>query len=98
MAIKVFLEIEIKPEILDETLQTFTQMLPDTRAFDGCLGIEVLQDRENPNYIILDEKWETQEQQQKYMKWREENGFTEQISALLSAPPIFKYFDIEGSY
>jgi len=55
MAIKVFLQFETKPEVLDETLKIFGQVLPDTRTFDGCLGIEVLQDCENPNHITLDE-------------------------------------------
>jgi quinol monooxygenase YgiN len=98
MAIKVFLEIEIKPELLDESLKTLNQALPDTRAFDGCLGIEVLQDSENPNHIILDELWESQEKQQKYLKWREETGFTEKMMAVLSAPLVIKFFNIRGTY
>ena len=98
MAIKVFLQFEIKPEFLDETLKTFDKALPDTRAFDGCLGIEVLQDSENPNQITLDELWESQEHQQKYMKWREETGFIEKMMPVLDGPLVIKYFNIQGTF
>ena len=98
MAIKVFIQFEVKHELLDVTLKSFEEALPETMAFDGCLGIEVLQDSENPNQITFDELWESQDHQLKYFKWREETGFTEKMMAVITGPPVIKYFNILGSY
>ena len=45
MAITAFLELRVKPEALDQGLHAeLHAILSDTRAFEGCLGVEVLTD------------------------------------------------------
>jgi quinol monooxygenase YgiN len=41
MSIVVLLEIQVKPEALDEMKAFIKKILPDTRAYDGCQGLDV---------------------------------------------------------
>lgn len=62
MAITALLELRVKPETLDQGLHAgLSAILNDTRAFDGCLGVDVLIDTEDPTHIIAVERWESEE-------------------------------------
>ena len=53
MSITVTLTFSIKPERADEFKALMESLLPDTRAYDGCLRVDVYQDQDNPGNIIL---------------------------------------------
>lgn len=62
-------------------------VLGDTRAFDGCELVETYTDADNPDTVILWEKWADRPSQEKYMQWRVENGMMEAIGPFLTGPP-----------
>jgi Antibiotic biosynthesis monooxygenase len=45
-------------------------VLVATRAFPGCLGVDVLVDTEDEAHLPLIEKWESIEHDQAYRDWR----------------------------
>jgi quinol monooxygenase YgiN len=61
--------------------------LGDTRAFKGCISVEVFTDAENPDTIVLIEKWEKKEDQAAYMAWRIETGMMEAIAPIMATEP-----------
>lgn len=61
--------------------------LEDTRAFEGCELIEIYTDGDDPDRILLFEKWATRENHGAYMKWRGENGMAEMIGPFMSGMP-----------
>ena len=69
------------------------ELLPDTRAYDGCLSVDVYQDQDNPGYICLVEDWESKVHQQRYQAWRDESGIAEVVGPFLAGEPRFNYFD-----
>ena len=93
MAVTVLLEIQAKPEHVDEIKSTFKEILPDTRAYEGCLGVDVISNQDESTNIVLVEKWETRQHYEKYLGWRQETGFVDRLVALLSAPPSIRYYD-----
>ncbi|MBT6265448.1 MAG: antibiotic biosynthesis monooxygenase [Halieaceae bacterium] len=60
----------------------FRAVLGDTRAYDGCVKVDVYEDEGN-NTITLVEEWESLAHQQKYLGWRIETGIQEATKDIL---------------
>ena len=93
MSLFVVIDTQVKPEALEQVKAALKAALPDTRAFDGCQGVDCYENTEDPNNLIIIDQWETPQHYEKYMAWRNETGFTEQMTAALSAPPSFRHFE-----
>ena len=93
MSVTVLLELNVKPEHVEGIKQTFKAILPDTRAYDGCLGVEVTQNQDDANNIILVERWETRQHYEKYLAWRQETGVLDELGKVVASAPSIRYFD-----
>ena len=87
MASTAILEIRIKPDAVDEGLEVVHRILGETRAFDGCLGVTVIQDNADPAHLIAIEEWESLEKDAAYRAWRAGDGAMPDLAALLAGPP-----------
>ncbi|MFC5932158.1 antibiotic biosynthesis monooxygenase [Cryobacterium melibiosiphilum] len=88
MALTVLLDLRLKPEAVLGAPAMLRDILTGTRAFEGCLGVDVLLDCEDPAHIILLERWASAEADAAYRKWRGGAGATELSSVLASAPHV----------
>ena len=94
MAITVLLEMRVKPETLDQGLHDeLHAILSDTRAFEGCLGVEVLIDNTDPTHIVAVERWESEAHDAAYRAWRAGEGQSN-LASLLAAPPVLTNFTL----
>jgi quinol monooxygenase YgiN len=94
MAITAFLELRVKPEALDQGLHAELQrILSDTRAFEGCLGVDVLIDTSDPTHIVAVERWVSEERDAAYRAWRAGDGQTN-LASFLAAPPVLTKFSV----
>jgi|TARA_Y100000588_G_C13547632_1_gene624760 quinol monooxygenase YgiN len=75
---------------LVEALKT---ALVDTRAFDGCESIEVYVDADQPDTVILWEKFATRAHHEAYLAWRVETGLLDMLAPILAGDPKFTYLD-----
>ena len=91
MPITVLLDLQLKPEGLDGAYAEIHTILIDTRAFDGCLGVEVLVAADDPAHVILVERWASAEQDAVYRAWRAGDGATN-LGTLLAAAPTISSF------
>ena len=92
MAMTAFLELRVKPEALDQGLHAeLHAILSDTRAFDGCLGVEVLIDAADPTHVVVVERWASEERDAAYRAWRAGDGRTN-LAAFLASPPVLTKF------
>jgi quinol monooxygenase YgiN len=79
-----------------EALKVFLEKnLKNVRAFQGCLDVKVFFDTENSE-MLLEEKWESIEHHQKYLKFIEANGVLGELASFLKGPPDIKYFEKEA--
>lgn len=83
MSTTFILELQVRPDAVDDALKLFTDILDDTRAFDGCEGIEVLQDADDPSTIVLIERWASREHHARYNDWRKERGDMAPLAAAI---------------
>ncbi len=93
MSVNVVLDLQVKPENRDELINTLEAILPDTRAYQGCQNIKVTSNQDEPNNIVILEKWDNRSDHESYMNWRAERGDLEKLGALLSEPPAVRYLD-----
>src|SRR5262249_11466621 len=72
MSVVVVLEIRVNPEALDEMKAFRKKNLPDTRASDGCQGIDIYGNVDDTGNLVLYERWDSRHHDEKYRAWRTE--------------------------
>jgi quinol monooxygenase YgiN len=89
VAIKVLLELQLKAEPLQASYDGIHETLVDTRAFAGCIGVEVLINRADPAQVVLVETWESFEDHDAYTAWRATpEGAPKALVAALAGRPV----------
>jgi quinol monooxygenase YgiN len=89
MSHTVLLEINCKEGMGASFLPALLAALPDTRAYDGAGDIEAYVDSDNPDRIMVWEKWATRENQESYLNWRIETGMMDAFADVVAEPPRF---------
>ena len=69
------------------------QGLVATRAFEGCESIETHTDADNPDTIVLWEKFATRANHEAYLAWRIEPGMIDMLGSILASDLQVTYLD-----
>ncbi len=91
MSHTVMLEINVKPGLGAAVFPGIVASLVDTRAYAGAELIEAYIDADNPDCIMVWEKWESRSHQEAYLNWRVETGMVEALADVVAAPPRFTH-------
>ena len=94
MSIIVLFNMSAKEESLEEIKKYFKEILPDTRSFEGCQGVQMYENTESPTKLIIHSKWASEEAQKKYGAWRMETGVIDKLTSMLSEPLSIQLYDI----
>ena len=73
MSVVVVIDLIVRDGHLEPLIEQLHKILPDTKAYDGCLFLKMAV-YEGKNVVALYEEWETKEHQKAYAAWRTENG------------------------
>ena len=90
---QVILEFNAKPDCVEKVREWLKNALPDTRSFDGCVTLHVIQNQEDPTGIAIIEQWDSRQQYERYLAWRGERGDLEVFTAMMAGPPNIRFFD-----
>jgi len=93
MSVLVLVEGPVKAEDIPKIKSYMAEILPDTREYDGCQGVEVYFNMEDHGNMILVEYWDSRAHHEKYVGWRTETGVMDKIGSMLSGQPSIRYFD-----
>ena len=74
-------------------VETLKSALVDTRAFDGCESIEVYVDADEPDTVILWEKFATRAHHEAYLAWRVETGLLDMLAPILAEDLKITYLE-----
>ena len=91
MTTLVILEATAKDGTIRELLDLFSRLLPQTRVYGGCQGVDMHLDEDGKTVLLL-EWWDSKAHHQQYLAWREETGALAELAALLDGPPLVRYF------
>jgi len=92
MSVLVLFDVEALAGRAEELIAVFGEVLPDTRAFDGCEGVTVHRDQDAPERLVLVERWASRPHYEAYLRWRTELG-DPRLGALSTAPPALRFLD-----
>ncbi len=92
MTVVALLELTLRPEAIADAPRVLHETLGATRAFPGCLGVEVLRDAGDPARVTVVERWESPDSDGAYRAWRATPAGASQLASLLTGPPtLTKY-------
>ena len=94
MSVIVIINLSAKDESLEELKKYFKEILPDTRSFEGCRGVQLYENKESPTKLTIHAKWISEEAQKKYMAWRMETGALDKLTPMLSGPLSLQFYNI----
>lgn len=92
MSTAAILELEFKPDHLDDARTVVHRVLVETRAFEGCEGVDVFQDPENAARWVLFERWASAQHDSAYRAYRAGPGAITDLGSLLAAAPSLRVF------
>ncbi len=95
MTLIALLELTLRPEAIADAPRVLHETLEATRAFPGCLGVEVLRGAGDPSRIMVVERWESPDSDAAYRAWRATPAGACQLASLLAGPPILTTFTPE---
>ena len=78
----VIVSFPAKVDSLEYLKEAMKAALNDTRTYDGCISVDTYIDKSS-NTVYLIEDWETLDHQAKYLKWRIETGFLNELDPIL---------------
>jgi len=93
VSILVLLELEAKEGKADAVIDVLQRNLGDTRARHGCESATVHQDQDQPNAILLVERWATRADDDAYRAWRAGEGAIAEMGPLIAGARHIRYFD-----
>ncbi len=96
MSVLVLLEMNVKPENVEDIRNFFRDKLHHTRGFDGCNGLTVHRNQDDPNTMVAVEDWDSRQHYEKYLAWRTERGDLEKLGGWLTGEPSIRHFDNLG--
>jgi quinol monooxygenase YgiN len=94
MTVNSLLELTIAPESVDGAVDRINSVLEVTRAFEGCLGVDVIVDVDDPAHIVLLEKWTTLERDDAYRAFRATPGGASNLGEILAGPPTLTRYTL----
>lgn len=93
MSVMVLLEVPVKAEEISNMKFYLAEIFPETRAYDGCQGVDVYFNAENNGNMVPVEHRDSHPHHEKYLGWRTEAGVMDKLGRMLSGPPSIRYLD-----
>ncbi len=94
MAVGVLIEWRFKPDVIGQVPSVVASVLATTRAFEGCIRVDVLIDDDDPTRWLLVELWESLAHDAAYREFRAGAGKVAEIPPMLAVPPVLTRYAV----
>ena len=95
MSVSVLLEGVLKEGLVNEFVEIGKGAYPVTRAYDGCQGINLTLNVDDPKNYVMTEVWDSKEHYEQYLAFRTEDGTVDNITGMSEEGPVIRIFDIK---
>jgi heme oxygenase (mycobilin-producing) len=92
MTVTAVLELALLPASVTDGLSVLRDTLRVTRAFPGCLGVEILLDADDATHVLVIERWTSLDSDAAYRAWRATPDGASQLPTVLASPPRLTKF------
>ncbi|MFT3661437.1 MAG: antibiotic biosynthesis monooxygenase family protein [Gordonia sp. (in: high G+C Gram-positive bacteria)] len=96
MTCQAVLAITAKEGKYDELREWLVKILPDTRGFQGCVSVEFYRNQDDPQDLVILEKWNSRADYEAYLAWRTEEGILGELGEFIDGELTVRYFDPMG--
>lgn len=96
MICQVIVELNLKDGSYEDLRKLLVDALPETRSYDGNIDISCVHDQDDPNRVIIIERFESRQHYESYLAFRMESGTFNALLELLTAEPVFTFADPMG--
>jgi quinol monooxygenase YgiN len=86
------LALEFRPGTLETAQSVMKRVLTETRAFDGCVSIEVYADPDDDHRWIIFERWESSQHDSAYRAYRAGPGAITDLGDVLASAPVLQIY------
>jgi quinol monooxygenase YgiN len=91
--------LRAKPGEGDALMRVTSQLGEETRAAEGAGPFELLRDLDDPDTVIMIERWRDRADHEAYSDWRRRTGAgMAEMQAVLGATPEIWYFETVGEW
>ena len=94
MTVTSLLDLRFATDHLEDGPRALLDILADTRAFDGCLSVQVVMDVTDPAHVIAVERWQSLEHDEAYRAWRAGPGASGLGNYLAGPPALTRFTDV----
>lgn len=91
MTVTSILEITIKPESIADAKRVIDEVLVTTRAFEGCLGCDVIVDVDDPAHYAVIERWESLAHDDAYRAFRATPDGASNLRSVTAGTRLVRY-------
>jgi quinol monooxygenase YgiN len=92
--IRVVALMNVRPEKLEDTLNSFDSLVAATRQEEGCITYELLQNVEDPHDLTFVEEWASAEALQVHFETEHFKAVAARAAELLAAPPDIRRYTV----
>jgi quinol monooxygenase YgiN len=90
----VIVDVRLKPGKAVDFARWSEENLGDTRAWDGCIGVDAYTDPADPQAAAFVEHWRSRSDHEAYGRWRRETDSAKSLGALFEGPPTVRYLEL----
>ena len=98
MSVVVNLQLKVKQDQVPTVLDMFREVLPGTRAYEGCQWVKIVKNLDDDNVLEAVSQWDSKEHYDAYLKWRVDTGVISALTEFLDAEPVFRFLPVEMEY
>jgi quinol monooxygenase YgiN len=93
-SVRVVARVNVRPEKLDEALGAFERLVAASRAEEGCVSYELLQNVEDQHDLTFVEEWASKAILDSHFQTPHFQAIAARVDELLTAPPEIKIYNL----
>ena len=75
MSVTIILRAHAKPADIENFKTYIAKCLPETRSYNGCINIDIYEDKSNKGSFVFYENWESVNAYEAYLEYRTKQGY-----------------------
>lgn len=95
MSIQLLVRFKVKEDQVNAFVEIMKGSKERILAADGCSGVDVLHSSDDPNVVLLSEKWESKESHDVYADKMRESGALNKLADFLTDQPSQELYFIK---